>query len=124
MKTIVNLFALLICSLFAYQAVAQSSVPDQNPNYRVSLEKYMMKKDSLLSFEGTTVQDTYKAFDWYEAKQERKEQRRLFRHQERMERAKYSQYYTPYYNNYWGGYNNWGWFPSIGFRTGNWWFSI
>ncbi len=124
MKTTLKLFGLLICSLFTYQGIAQSSIADQNPNYRISMEKYMIQKDSLLSFEGTTFQDTYKAFDWYEAKQERKEQRRLFRHEERMERAKYSQYYTPYYNNYWGGYNNWGWFPSIGFRTGNWWFSI
>lgn len=132
MKNIIKLLGLMMCSLFTYQANAQTPHPDQNPNYHVSMEKYMIQKDSLLVNLGETVHNTYKAYDWYEAKQERKALKRQYRHEERMARAKYGRsYYSDYgynynygYNNYYRNYSNWNWSPRIGFRTGNWWFSI
>src|ERR1700741_4465284 len=50
--------------------------PDQNPNYKKSLEKYMAKKDELTKNEGTTMQATYKAIDDMQIKQEHKDLRR------------------------------------------------
>jgi hypothetical protein len=134
MKQLMTIFGLAIVSLFFNQATyAQELAPDQNPNYRVSMVKYMAVKDSLTSTMSTTVQDTYKAYDWYEAKLERKAQKKQWKHEERMARAKYGRsyssydngYYGNYYNRYNSGWSNWNnWRPSIGFKTGNWWFSI
>lgn len=132
MNNVIKVVVLMLCSLFTSHVSAQVPVFDQNPNYRVSMEKYMMQKDSLLVNLGETVQDTYKAYDWYEAKQERKALKRQYRHEERMARAKYGRsYYSDYgynynygYNGYYRNYSNWNWAPRIGFRTGNWWFSI
>ncbi|MGG5505744.1 MULTISPECIES: hypothetical protein [unclassified Myroides] len=132
MRNVIKLLGLVMCSLFTYQANAQSLIEDQNPNYHVSKEKYMMNKDSLTATLSETVHNTYKAYDWYEAKQERKALKRQYRHEERMARAKYGRsYYSDYgydynygYNNYYRNYSNWNWMPRIGFKTGNWWFSI
>lgn len=134
MKQLMTIFGLAIGSLLFGQATyAQDLAPDQNPNYRVSMVKYMAVKDSLTGTLSTTVQDTYKAYDWYEAKMERKAQKKQWRHEERMARAKYGRnyysydngYYGNYYNRYNSGWSNWNnWRPSIGFKTGNWWFSI
>lgn len=134
MKQLITIFGLVLSSLFITQATyAQDLAPDQNPNYRVSMVKYMAAKDSLTSTLGTTVQDTYKAYDWYEAKMERKAQKKQWKHKERMERAKHGRsyssydngYYGNYYNRYNSGWGNWNnWRPQIGFKTGNWWFSI
>ncbi|MGL5275636.1 hypothetical protein [Myroides sp.] len=134
MKQLMTIFGLAIVSLFFNQTTyAQELAPDQNPNYRVSMVKYMAVKDSLTSTMSTTVQDTYKAYDWYEAKLERKAQKKQWKHEERMARAKYGRsyssydngYYGNYYNRYNSGWSNWNnWRPSIGFKTGNWWFSI
>lgn len=125
MRTSYILFVLvLLCS----QLNAQNTVADQNPNYMQSQEKYVKIKDSLLKESNTTIHNTYKAYDWYEAKMERREMRRQNRHLRRMASA-YSNnyYYNDYYNNPW--YNRGGFFnsfsrPFIGFRTGNWWFGF
>ncbi|MHC5200822.1 hypothetical protein [Myroides sp. LJL119] len=110
---------------------SQELAPDQNPNYRSSMLEYISVSDSINQGQGTTFQDTYKAYDWYEAKQERKDLRRAYRQELRMERAKnsrnyYNGYSGGYYGNYYNNYNrwNWNWRPNIGYRTGNWWFSI
>jgi len=139
MKKLLSILGLVLSSLFGFQsAYAQELVEDQNPNYKASLSKYMAAKDSLTATLSTTVQDTYKAYDWYEAKQERKAQKREYRHEERMARAKNRSYNNGYYNNgyynngyYGNGYygssyynNSWNWLPRIGYRTGNWMFSI
>ena len=133
MRKLMTIFGLALGSLLFSQATyAQELAPDQNPNYRVSMVKYMAQKDSLTATLSTTVQDTYKAYDWYEAKMERKAQKKQWRHEERMARAKYGRSYYSYdngyygnYNRYYSGWNNWNtWRPNIGFRTGNWWFSI
>lgn len=128
MKNLIKLFGLMLCSLFTFQVNAQTTIEDQNPNYRISMQKYMISSDSVLVNSGETVQQTYKAYDWYEAKLERKALRKQYRHEERMERAKYGRnyYFDSYYGyngGYFGNYYN-NWFPRVGFRTGNWWFAF
>jgi hypothetical protein len=134
MKKIITLCCLLIGSI----GWAQSStelVPDQNPNYMTSQQYYVKFKDSLLARQNTTIQQTYKAFDWYEAKMERRETR--FQ-QRRLNRSMFQT--NPWYgwNNGWngGGWNNgwnggggWngGWnrfrfLPNISYNRGPWWF--
>lgn len=123
------LMALTLC--LGHIGYAQEFNPDQNPNYRQSMYRYLAVGDSITRTQSTTFQDTYKAYDWYEARQERRDLRRERRYNIRMERAKYGSYYDSYPGYYYSGYsgysryrNNWNIWPSIGFRTGNWWFSI
>ena len=98
MKTFYLSLAIFL-ALFApsARAEAQTLAPNQNPNYAVSRDKYMRLADSLTRWHGTTVQDTYSAPDWYEQKMQRREDRRDFRRQLRLERARYYWDYTPYY---------------------------
>jgi hypothetical protein len=117
-------------SSFAQQT--NTLAPDQNPNYMVSQLKYMNQKDSVLAYSNTTAQETYKAYDWRDAREERRTERRTYR----RETAYLSNYYTPSYNYGWNSYgynsnnnyynrNRWGISrPFIGFRTGNWWFGF
>ena len=126
MKKLFMLLTLFVALVFNSQGMkAQELVEDQNPNYRASMQKYMSQKDSLTSTMSTTVQDTYKAYDWYEAKQEQKALRKERRYNVRMARAENSSsYYRPYYG-YNSGYNSfYNWMPRIGYRTGNWMFSM
>ncbi len=127
MRTILLLFFIgFISSLNAQQQLA----PDQNPNYLISQQKYTGIKDSLQRTMNTTVQQTYKAFDWYQAKLERKQSRIENRNLRRLYSNAYNNsYYNNYngFNNRWNnGFNNWNnrrFYPSsIGYRTGNWWF--
>lgn len=136
MKKIITLCCLFIGGI----GWAQSStdlVPDQNPNYMTSQQYYMKFKDSLLARQNTTIQQTYKAFDWHEAKMERRETRFQNRQQRRLNRSMFQR--NPWYgwNNGWngGGWNNgwnggggWngGWnrfrfLPNFSYNTGNWW---
>lgn len=124
MKNILTTFGIMTLSMFSFGAWAQ--IADQNPNYEESMRYYLQVSDSLTQTLNTTVQDTYKAYDWYEAREERKALRSAYRHDERMNRGGYySDYYYgsnySYYPNY---YNYSRWIPSIGFRTGNFWFSL
>lgn len=95
MKTFIITLVILSAG-FAVQA--QELAPDQNPNYKVSSEKYKTMANGQTAM-NTTVQDTYKAYDWSTAKAERKTERR----NERRERRLYNNYdnrYNPYdYNN-------------------------
>lgn len=115
-------FGVAVLTLLSWGAWAQ--VENQNPNYEESLEYYMEVKDSLTQTLGTTLQDTYKAYDWYEAREERRAQRRANRHELRMNRNYYSGYDYPSYSYYPNYYNYSRWIPTIGFRTGNFWFSF
>jgi hypothetical protein len=133
------------CLLLATIGNAQTSlVNDQNPNYKISQDKYMGLKDSLQSNMNSTVQTTYKAYDWYQNKLDRRLERKELRRQVRMANANNCNDFWGYNNNYYGnngynnfsyGYNNWGnnnygfrrnsfgnFLPNIGFNTGNWWF--
>ena len=67
-------FLLFFFTTVVFNANAQSQlVPNQNPNYIVSQHHYTRILDSLQITMNTTVQDTYKAYDWYEAKLEKKQ---------------------------------------------------
>ncbi len=95
---------------FGYTANAQSELaPDQNPNYAVSRAKYMQIADSLNEWHSTTYQQMYKAIDWLEDRKEARADRREFRRQLRMERARwgYDYFDTGYYpGNSYRNFNN------------------
>jgi hypothetical protein len=123
-KNLLSLFTVIACSLVAH---AQTGlVPDQNPNYAVSRDKYMKLADSVNQFHSTTLQNTYEANDWMANREKARTDRREFRQQLRLERARWDGYdyrhdgyYSyPYpnrndYYNYQNRYNNrrffWWW---------------
>lgn len=119
------LMHLFCLQLFGQQDIALSN--NRNPNYLVSQNRYMALKDSLISTEDITVQNTYHAYDWYKAKLERKEQRRQNRLDRRLANIYYNEYpvyYSPSPYYYPQAYY-YRWFPlmpSIGYRSRNWWF--
>jgi len=115
-----NLLLLPLVMLLATWCMAQTTDPDQNPNYLISEAKYAQMADSLNSLHGTTPQETYKAIDWMADRAEARAQRRAFRRQLRLERARYGYYYNDYsyyypgyynYNSYYHPYHyyNYGW---------------
>ncbi len=107
----------LVCAVPALGQVA-----DQNPNFTESRDKYLQINDSIGETLGTTVQQTYKARDWYDDRQERKALRKTRNHEVRMNRAYYSDYNSPYYYNSWNSWRRY--VPNIGFRSGDFWFSF
>jgi hypothetical protein len=104
-----NLLLLPLAMLIATWGMSQSLAPDQNPDYMVSQAKYMGMADSINTWHGTTPQETYKAIDWMAARQERRDERRAFRRQIRMERARYGWYYNDYGYNYYP--NTYSYYP-------------
>lgn len=83
-------------------------LPDQNPNYQRSRDKYINESTTLTKNEGVTIQETYKAIDDVQAKKERKELASNRRHERRMGRIQSRGYRRQsnniyYDNNY---YNN------------------
>ena len=93
--------------LSSFGSVAQELAPDQNPNYANSAEKYAAKSAELTATQSETVQDTYKAYDWREAKAEKQELRKERQYEIRKARAQ-SRYRcggNRYYNNGYS-YNN------------------
>lgn len=86
---------LAMLSVIAGQTVfAQDELaPDQNPNYKKSMDKYMAKKDSMSKKQDVTVHETYKAIDDMQIKQERKDQRRDNRQERRLARINNNAYY-------------------------------
>ncbi|QNL48884.1 hypothetical protein H8S90_19310 [Olivibacter sp. SDN3] len=113
---------LMVLFLFVSLGYTQDkNLSDQNPRHYKSAEKYLIISDSLLRTQGTTVQQTYKAYDWYTARQERRALRKERRHLERVSNPYWDWYYPSFgfYNNI--GFNNWGWYPSYGFRIGGFW---
>ena len=94
---------LLALSIMAggYAAAAQELAPDQNPNYKVSMDKYIATYTTLQATNNTTLQNTYKAYDWSTARTER----RTERHNNRREMRLLNRYNN--YNNYdYNGYND------------------
>jgi hypothetical protein len=92
--------------------------PDQNPNYKKSLNKYMALKDSLTKNEGVTIQQTYKAIDDMQAKLDQRALRRSNRQARRLARINNRGYYysSPYY-----GYGNYGYnrgYGNYGYNRG------
>lgn len=108
MKTRTFIIALLMLGVLSVKLHAQQSTlaTDQNPRHLKALAKYTLVSDSLSQTQGTTVQNTYKAYDWYEAREERRAQRRECSFQ-------YGLYSYPYYQNsfyspFSGFYGNFG----------------
>ena len=116
-----NLLLLPLAMLIATWGMSQSLAPDQNPDYMVSQARYMGMADSLNVTHGETIQDTYKAIDWMADRQQRREDRRAFRRQLRLERARNGYYYNDYgyYNSgYYSGYSSY--YPGY---SGNYWYN-
>jgi hypothetical protein len=122
MKANLRTVLLLPFTMLIATAGRSQTVPDQNPNYLISEAKYANMADSLNSLHGTTPQETYKAIDWMADRQEAREQRRAFRRQLRMERARYGWYYNDYssysYPGYYGGNYNYYYQPYHNYRSG------
>jgi len=92
---------LLLFGFIGNAVLAQVTLlPDQNPNYMVSQAKYVLAADSINKQQDKTLQNTYKAYDWYEAREERRASRIAFRRELRMERARNSGWNNGY------GWNN------------------
>ena len=76
-----NILTIALITLLSFIGIAQNStdlVADQNPNYHISLDKYMTenKVSDLTLLQGTTAQETYTAIDPMEEKRKRKALRR------------------------------------------------
>ena len=67
-------------------ATTGTLLPDQNPNYQKSKDKYMAGASEFTKNEGVTIQETYKAIDDVQAKKERKELAVERHHERRMAR--------------------------------------
>jgi hypothetical protein len=92
-------------SLFlGLNSFAQTQNLNQNPNYKVSEEKYVEKTDELNSTQGETIQETYKAFDWTEYKAEKKQDRKDRRYE--FKKMRYQNRYLYNSNSYNNGFNN------------------
>jgi hypothetical protein len=118
-KLIIAIYAALFALSANSYAQQAGLVQDQNPGYESSRAKYMNIADSLTTTEGSTVQQTYKAYDWYQAREER---RKLRREQSSQNSWYYpSAYYTPGYSTW--GYNNWNYgnWGHRGWRHNNLW---
>lgn len=116
-----NLIIIAGCiASFAYATIGYAQKPelveDQNPRYQESRAKYIELADSLTQTQGTTVQNTYKAYDWYTAREERRALRRARNYDNSWYNSNYyGNSYYPYgglslgigFGNY--GYDNWGW---------------
>ncbi len=111
-KILTSIIFLVIFSV----ANAQDNA-NQNPNYKQSMDFYQKQKNELQQDMNTTMQSTYKAFDWYTNKQEKRNERINFRRQIRFARASAPVYYNQPFNNF-NGCNNNNW----RFRNqNNWW---
>lgn len=99
-------------TLFGNKATAQQAAlaPDQNPRYHESANRYMLVADSINRLQGTTVQNTYKAYDWYTAREERRQQNRQWRNT-------YGGYYD--YSPGWSLYSGYSSYPYYSLFGGN-----
>jgi hypothetical protein len=118
-RNLIIITGVLAAGLFGGSAMAQQTAlaPDQNPRYQESAKKYTLLADSLTKWQSTTIQGTYKAYDWYTAREERRQQNREWR---RM----YGGYnYSPSWGLYGGGYNYpfYSSFGNYGYGYGNRW---
>lgn len=107
MKNSLTILTLGVVLMASTSIQAQTQNPDQNPNYQQSRDKYMTQTDEYSQKQGTTEQDTYKAYDWTEHKEEVKQDRIDRRQDRRLAKYQSRRYYYhphPYYNN--GYYNN------------------
>jgi len=98
-KSLLSAFMLLTGFFLSVSGKSQLAlVLDQNPNFAISRDKYMKMADSLNAWHSTTLQENYKAIDWLADRKEARADRREFRQQLRLERARWGNDY--YYDNY------------------------
>lgn len=90
---------------------------DQNPRFAESVNKYGKIADSLIKTQGTTVQQTYKAYDWYEAREERRSLRRQ-RNYDYSLSVGYNYGNSWYYSHY---RRPGSLYAPFGYGHGNWW---
>lgn len=111
--------------LFSFSASAQDLAYDQNPNYKISQDKYMRMADSVNRLHGTTLQETYKAIDYLADKAEAREKRREYRQQRRMNSYLYDWDYYDYRPSHqrYGRYRYWH-RPYIPYRNDRFWGSL
>lgn len=90
-----------VCSLFflllsGLESNGQQIIlkPDQNPRYGESNLYYRDSPESLPTTEDVTLQQKYKAYDWYGARLERRQQR------QRRHMQKYSHHRLIYYHRF------------------------
>lgn len=112
MKQILLVFFGVSCGL---AAVAQEIIPDQNPNFASSRDKYIAIADSINLNQSTTQQQTYKAIDYLADKAEARAARKESRKQYRSDRGYYPSYYG-YPANYYGHFSSY--YPSYGIYSG------
>jgi hypothetical protein len=97
-------------------------IKDQNPRHQESRAKYIELADSLNRDQGSTAQKTYKAYDWYEAREEKRKLRRERNFQLNLNGGYYygSPYFYPSisYGNYGFG-GRFGYGAHVGFGFGN-----
>ncbi len=116
MKKVIFTLSILLAG---YVTMAQDLAPDQNPNYKVSMDKYAATQVSLQTTNNTTIQDTYKAYDWSTAKAERKAERRNFRRERALFNIRNNGWNNGWNNNNWNnGWNNNNW--NNGWNNNNW----
>ena len=94
MKISTILFFSLFC---AFQVKSQDLAPNQNPNYKVSQAKYETQQTKMTSTMNTMVQNTYKAYDWTEAKEAKKNQRIARRQERSLARINNRPYFPDYF---------------------------
>jgi hypothetical protein len=118
---VMSCVASLACAATGY-AQKVDPIKDQNPRYQMSRAKYIEQADSLNRTQGSTVQETYKAYDWYEAREERRKLRRERNFQLNLNSGYYygSPYFYPSisYGNYGFG-GGFGYGGHIGYSWGN-----
>ena len=128
MKTLKSI-GFILTLLVGSQSWAQTQDPDQNPNYKISQDKYAEKSEDLNSTQGETIQDTYEAFDWTEHKAQQKQDRKDNRYNRRVMKYQYrynhnnyngyNNYNNGYYNNYNNGYYNNGYYNNYPYGNSN-----
>lgn len=96
----------VLIALASLPCAAQQLAPDQNPAYKVSADKYKAAQEKTPDNMNTTVQNTYKAYDFRVAKEEKKAARREENRRERYYSYNRFGYGAPYqnYNNYYSPY--------------------
>ena len=96
-----QLLALTIALSFGLTLFAQSA--DQNPRAELAYEAYQTSNPAdHANTMGVTMDQTYKAYDPMQIKLERRQERRDFRRQLRLERARRPQFVVPR--------RSWGWY--------------
>lgn len=115
-----KMLTVLVCLITVLNIKAQQA-PDQNPDFATSRAKYMGGKDSLLKYMGATSQQTYKAYDYMEEKERKKEEKTAFKRQLKLTRAMGGAYPAPYQSGY-NGYSNYNYgYPGGSYYQGTFW---